>query len=215
MRRWPERPNSPRLVEAPRWLRARPKTPSRRSRRRGRSRRVRFSMQSKYVKKKYHLLSRIRSSPRAFTDLPHSVSDTAEFFRAEEGKSAEKVFRSQYLVPEHPVAFGDQLKQLVELHRAAELAMKDLIIRMWPVEAIPGSYFGLVKRLVDACPRLDVVKRSACIERARMAFARVKVWWAKMDAVKLVNEGPPEGKEYCTPERYFGDILEGSRLVAA
>ena len=54
--------------------------------------------------------------------------------------------------------FSDQLKQLVELHRAAELAMKDLIIRLWPAEAMPGSYFGLVKRLVNACPRLDVVK---------------------------------------------------------
>ena len=71
--------------------------------------------------------------------------------------------------------FSNQLKQLVELHRAAELAMKDLIIRLWPAEAIPSSYFGLVKRLVSACPRLDAVKRSVCIEGARMAFARVKV----------------------------------------
>ena len=41
--------------------------------------------------------------------------------------------------------FVDQLKQLIELHKAAELAMKDLIIRLWPAEAIPSSYFGLVK----------------------------------------------------------------------
>ena len=39
-----------------------------------------FSMQSKYVKKKYFLLTRIRSSPGAFADLPRSVSDAAEFF---------------------------------------------------------------------------------------------------------------------------------------
>ena len=52
------------------------------------------------------------------------------------------------------MAFGDQLKQMVELHRVAELAMKDLIIRLWPAEAIPSSYFGLVKRLVNACPHL-------------------------------------------------------------
>ena len=92
--------------------------------------------------------------------------------------------------------------------------MKDLIIRLWPAKAMPGSYFGLVKRLVNGCPRLDVVKRSACIEGACMAFARVKVWWAKMDAVKLVTEGPPEGKEHRMLERYFADILEGSRIVA-
>ena len=47
-----------------------------------------------------------------------------------------------------------------------------------------------------------------------MAFARVKACWAKMDA-KLVTEGPPEGTEHRTPEQYFGDVLEGSRLVAA
>ena len=146
-------------------------------------------------------------------DLPRSVPYAAAFFRTKEGSSTEKLFWSQYHAPEHPVPFSDQLKQLTELHRVAELAMKDLIIRLWPAEAIPSSYFGLVKRLVNACPRLDAIKRSVCIEGAWMAFTRVKVQWAKMDAIKLVTEGPPEGKEYRTPERYFGDILEGSRLV--
>ena len=110
--------------------------------------------------------------------------------------------------------FTDQLKQLVELHRVAELAMKDLIIRLWPAEAIPSSYFGLVKRVVEARPRLDIVKRSVCIEGARMAFAHCKMWSAKMDAVEMAS-GPTEGKEHRTPERYFADVLEGSRLVAA
>ena len=78
---------------------------------------------------------------------------------------------------------------------------------------MPSSHFGLVKRLVDACPRLDTIKRSVCIEGARMAFARVKVQWAKMDAVTLATERPPAGKEHRTPERYFEDVLEGSRIV--
>ena len=46
-----------------------------------------------------------------------------------------------------------------------------------------------------------------------MAFTRVKMHWAKMDAKKLMTEGPPEGKEHRTPERYFDDVLEGSRIV--
>ena len=146
-------------------------------------------------------------------DLPRSISDAAEFYRAEEGSSSEKLFWSQYFGPEHPVPFSDQLKQLVELHKAAELAMKNLIVRLWPAEPMPSSYFGLVKRLVSACPRLEVVKRSVCIEGARMAFARCKMWWAKMDAVEL-TKGPPKGKEHRTPERYFADVLEGSRIVA-
>ena len=127
------------------------------------------------------------------------MSDAAEFFRAEEGSSTEKLFWSQYLAPEHPTPFSDQLKQLVELHRVAELAMKDLIIRLWPAEAIPSSYFGLMKWVMEACLRLDVVKRSVCIEGARMAFACCKMWRAKMDAVEVAN-GPPEGKEHRTPE---------------
>ena len=69
-----------------------------------------FIMQSKSVKEVFRLLTRIWSSPGAFTDLPRSVSDAAEFYRAEEGSSTEKLFWSQYLVPEHPVSFSDQLK---------------------------------------------------------------------------------------------------------
>lgn len=138
----------------------------------------------------------------AFADLPRSISDAAEFFRAEEESSTEKLFWSQYLGSEHPSPLSDQLKQLVELHKAAELAMKDLIVRLWPAEPVPSSYFGLVKRLVSACRRLDAIKRSVCIEGAWMAFARAKTHWAKMDATKLITEGPPEGEEHRKPEMY-------------
>ena len=109
---------------------------------------------------------------------------------------------------------SDQLKQLVELHKAAELAMKDLIVWLWPAEPLPSSYFGLVKRLVNACPRLEVIKWSVCIEVARMAFAHAKVNSAKMDAEKLMTEGAPKGKEHRRPEKYYDSVLKGSRLVA-
>ena len=62
-----------------------------------------FFMQSKHVKVNYVLLTRIRSSPGAFADLPRSVSDAAAFYRAEEGSSTEKVFWSQYAEAGHPV----------------------------------------------------------------------------------------------------------------
>ena len=117
--------------------------------------------------------------------------DAAKHYRAEEGSSTEKVFWSQYTEAEHPVPLSDQLKQLVELHKAAEEAMRCLIVRLWPGEAMPGSYFGMVKRLVDACPWLEVSKRSVCVEGARRALARVEVHWGKMDAEKLVKDGPP------------------------
>ena len=92
--------------------------------------------------------------------------------------------------------------------------MKDLVVRLWPAEPIPSSYFGLVKRIVGACPRLDVIKRSVCIEGARMAFAHAKVHWGKLDVEKLMTEGPPEGKEHRKPELYYEGVLKGARLVA-
>ena len=92
--------------------------------------------------------------------------------------------------------------------------MKDLIVRLWPAEPVPNSYFGLVKRLVNACPRLETVKRSVCIEGAHMAFACIKTHWEKLDAKKLMTEGLTESKEHRRPELYFDGVLEGSRLVA-
>ena len=81
-------------------------------------------------------------------------------------------------------------------------------------EALPGSYFGLVRRLVEACPRLEVIKRSVCIEGARRALARAKVHWGKLDGEKLVRDGPPPGKEHRKPENYYKDVLAGDRLMA-
>ena len=108
---------------------------------------------------------------------------------------------------------SDQLKQMVELHKAADRAMKSFIVRLWPGDALPNSFFGLVRRLVDAYLQLEVVKGSFCIG-ARWAFARAKVHWAKMDAEKLVKEGPPQGKEHRPPEMYYEGVLKGARLVA-
>ena len=160
------------------------------------------------------MLTRVWSSPGSFADLPRSIADVTKFLQAEKGSSTEKLFWSQYLAPEYPAPLSDQLKQWTELHRVAELAMRDLIIRLWPTEPMPSSYFGLVKWLVSACPHLDVVKWSIYIEGARMAFARAKMHWAKMDAEELVTEGPPKGKEHRHPEQYYDNVIKGARLVA-
>ena len=134
-----------------------------------------FIMQTKHVKVNYLLLTRVRSSPGAFADLPRSASDAAAYYRSEEGSSTDKVFWSQYAEAGNLVPLSDQLKQMVELHKVAEQAIKGLVVRLWPGEALPGSYFGPVRRLVDACPRLEVIKRSVCIEGARRALARAKM----------------------------------------
>ena len=59
-----------------------------------------FFMQSKHVKVNYLLLTRIRSSPGAFADLPCSVSDAAVFYRAEEGRSTRRCFGLSMLRPD-------------------------------------------------------------------------------------------------------------------
>ena len=100
------------------------------------------------------------------------------------------------------------------MHKAAKQAMKGLMVQLWPGDALPNSYFSLVRWLVDAYPRLKVIKRSICIEGARRAFAHVKVQWAKLDAVKLIKEGPPQGKEHRTPKIYYEGVLKGAHLVA-
>ena len=78
-----------------------------------------------------------------FPELPHSISDAAHFYRAERRNTADKLFWSEYLAQNYPAPFADQLKQLIELHKAAEITMKDLIIWLWPAEPIPTSFSGL------------------------------------------------------------------------
>ena len=64
-------------------------------------------MQSKHVKDTFLLLTQIQSSPGAFADLSHNISDAAEFYRAEEGSSMDKLFWSQYIGAEHPMPLSD------------------------------------------------------------------------------------------------------------
>ena len=91
--------------------------------------------------------------------------------------------------------------------------MKNAIIQLWPTEPIPNSYFGLVQRLADVVPRIDAMRRSACIEGARMAFARVKTYWGKMKAIDVAAKSPLKGKDHHAPEHYFEDVLETARSI--
>ena len=47
-----------------------------------------------------------------------------------------------------------------------------------------------------------------------MVFACAKVHWGKLDAEKLMTEGPQEGKEHRKPELYYEGVLKGARVVA-
>ena len=60
--------------------------------------------------------------------------------------------------------------------------MKYVASRLWPGEPELKSYFGLVQQFLGSVPHVDAMKRSACIEGAQMALARVKTYWADMKA---------------------------------
>ena len=90
--------------------------------------------------------------------------------------------------------------------------MKEVIVRLWPAQPVPRSYFGLVRRLINVVPQIDAIKWSVCIEGARMAFTHT-VHWAKMKVAVIVVEGPPEGKDHHTLERYFDDVLAGAYFI--
>ena len=135
------------------------------------------------------------------------------FTKRRKGVPWRSSFWSQFGAPKRPLLLNEQMSQWVELHRISSAAMKDVIIRLWPTEPVPNSYFGLVQRLVDAVPRIDAVKRLTCIEGARMAFACVKTYWAKMKATDVAAKSPPKSKDRPEPEHYFEDILEAARLI--
>lgn len=76
-----------------------------------------------------------------------------------------------------------------------------------------ANYFGLVQRFLHVVPHIDAVKRSACIEGARMALAHVKTYWAGVEATAIATRRPTGGQD--SPEHYFEEVLEGARLIQA
>ena len=91
--------------------------------------------------------------------------------------------------------------------------MKDLYIILWPTEPIPDTYFGLVHKLQEAPLRIDAVKRSACLEGARLAFAKTMVHWPRINPMEMATGPPPKGKEHHRPEQYFMQVMTGARAI--
>ena len=158
-------------------------------------------------------LDQVWSSPDEFLDLPKSSSDAAQYHQAREGYATEKLFWSQFGASKRPLLLNEQMSQWAELHRISGAAMKNVIIRLWPTEPVPNSLFGLVQRLVGSVPCIDTVKRSVCVQGARMAFARVKTLWGKMKAIDVAAKSPSKGKDRQEPEHYFEEVLVDARLI--
>ena len=102
---------------------------------------------------------------------------------------------------------------MAELHRLSELAMRSVIDHLWPKGTKLDNYFGLVQQFLGAVSRIDAMRRSACIEGARMALARVKAYWTDMKATVIVSQDPAGGQH--PAEHYLAQVTEGARLIEA
>ena len=103
------------------------------------------------------------------------------------------------------------MAEWAELHRLSGLAMRSVVDHLWPGGPRPNSYFSLVQQFLGAVPRIDAVKRSACIEGSWMALARVKTYWAEMDATAVASRG--SDKSRFPTEHYFEEVLQSARII--
>ena len=82
---------------------------------------------------------------------------------------------------------------------------------LWPERPKPNNYFSLVQQFFGVVPHIDAMKRSACIEGAQMALARVKTYWAEMKAIAVASQDSDERR--VPAEHYFQEVLQGARLI--
>ncbi len=90
--------------------------------------------------------------------------------------------------------------------------MRSVVDHLWPGGSGANSYFSLVQQFLGVVPCINAVKRSACIEGARMAFARVKTYWAEMEATTATTQGSIVGR--VAAEHYFEEV-QGARSIEA
>ena len=91
--------------------------------------------------------------------------------------------------------------------------MRYVVDNLWPERPKPNNYFSLVQQFLGAVPHINAMKWSACIEGSRMALARVKTYWAEMDATTVAAQGWAIGR--VTTDHYFEEVLEGARSIEA
>ena len=84
---------------------------------------------------------------------------------------------------------------------------------LWPKGPRLDNYFGLAQQFFCDVSYINAMKRSACIEGARMALARVKTYWAEMEATTIATQGSALGR--VAAEHYFEEVLEGARSIDA
>ena len=170
-----------------------------------------FMLRRKFGDPRYAPLDRLWSSEDVYMDLAASAADAAKYFQGQTDRGVDQLFWRQFHSPERPLSLTDQLAEWAELNRLSGLSMRSVVDQLWPGRPKPNSYFSLVQQVLDVVPRIDAMRRSACIEGARMAFAHVKAYWAEMDATTVAARDSAIGRR--AAEHYFEEVLEGARLI--
>ena len=170
-------------------------------------------LRTKFFDPKYAPLDGCWSPTDAYADLAKSTADATKFFEDQGDKEVEKLFWSQFNAPTRPLPLSDKMAAVAELHRLSGLAMRSVIDHIWPKGPKTDSYFGLVQQFLGAVPQVNAMRRSACIEGARMALARVKAYWTDMETT-IIPTQDPAGGQY-PAEHYLAQVIEGARLIEA
>ena len=170
-----------------------------------------FLLRRKFTDPKYAQLGQLCGAEDPYLDLAASAADAVVHFRSQKDHEMEELFWSQFHSPERPLLLTDRLAEWAELNRLSGLAMTDVVAHLWLERPKPESYLGLLQRFLGAVPHIEAMKRSACIEGARMALACVKTYWTEMDATDVATRGSDESR--LPAEHYFGDVLWGARAI--
>ena len=146
-------------------------------------------------------------------DLAASAANVVNYFQGQTDREVDQLFWTQFHSAEHPLSLTDQLAEWVELNRLSGLAMRSVVDHLWQERPKPNIYFSLVQQFLGAVPRINAMKRSACIEGSWMALARIKAYRAEMDATTVAAQGSAIGR--VAAEHYFEEVLEGARSIEA
>ena len=133
-----------------------------------------YLLHRRFMDQKYAQFGQLWSPEDPYMDLAASAADAVEHFRSQKDHKTEELFWPQFRSPDCSLPLTDRLAEWAELNRLSGLAMTDIVAHVWPERPKAASYFGLLQQFLGAVPHIKEMKRSACIEGARMALARVK-----------------------------------------
>ena len=170
-----------------------------------------YMLRMRFGDPKYAPLDRKWSAENTYLDLAVSAANATEHFRGRGDHELEELFWSQFHNRERPLSVSDRLAAWAELNRLSGLAMRYVASHLWSEEPEPKSYFSLAQQFLSSVSHVDAMKRSACIEGAQMALARVKTYWADMEASVVASRDSDESR--VPAKHYFEEVLQGARLI--